>query len=167
LRESLSVVAEGVAVVVAALEALEDSWEEEVLGSALVAEGADRSKVLQMLAANAAWVRAFFASGAVGEVPVARREPEGVKRLLYERLVTVGINVHEVSCCGVKICGTNQDTYSALETCGDRLWESNWLRGFVFSIAAAVGVACVSSLSGSGSRVSGSGSRVKRLAGAK
>lgn len=81
------------------LAMLGDNWEELVEGSALVAEGADRSKVLQMLAARAAWVRAFFASGAVGEVPVARREPEGVKSLLYERSVTrstVGTKVYEV-----------------------------------------------------------------------
>lgn len=34
-----------------------------------------------MFAASAAFVRAFFASGAVGNEPVANREPEGVNRL--------------------------------------------------------------------------------------
>ena len=34
-----------------------------------------------MFAASAAYVRDFLASGAIGEVPVARREPDGVKRL--------------------------------------------------------------------------------------
>lgn len=34
-----------------------------------------------MLAASAACVLDFFAEGAVGEVPVARREPDGVNSL--------------------------------------------------------------------------------------
>lgn len=39
-----------------------------------------------MLAASAAYVLDFFAEGAVGDVPVARREPEGVNSLVRSQV---------------------------------------------------------------------------------
>jgi hypothetical protein len=55
---------------------------------------ATRSYAAHIFAASAALVRAFFASGATGEVPVARREPEGVNSLggLAKEKDKVGVN---------------------------------------------------------------------------
>jgi hypothetical protein len=61
-----------------------------------------------MFAASAAYVRDFLASGAIGEVPVARREPEGVKRL--EKMVRGN---------GSDVGGNRREVYSAELTFGE------------------------------------------------
>jgi hypothetical protein len=61
------------------------SAEEEVDSDPSTApEEATRSYAAQILAARAAYVRAFFASGATGDDPVASKEPEGVNRLRHQ-----------------------------------------------------------------------------------
>jgi len=66
---------------------------DEVVGSAeeeadndptTAPEEATRSYAAQIFAARAAYVRAFFASGAMGDDPVASKEPEGVNRLQHQ-----------------------------------------------------------------------------------
>ena len=59
-----------------------------------------------MFAARAACVRDFLASGAIGEVAVARRAPDGVKRLKQSHVMSALTST----------CTNRVHTYSAEDT---------------------------------------------------